>query len=91
MEIKVPDRLLGNILSKKLVQCPEALKFSPTQQARPRDKQAKDHKQGHCCYYVLLKPTTNFYCSSATSTLFSNFNRNTSQKKYILTLVSKNM
>lgn len=40
MEIKMPDRL-GNTLKKKLVHCPEALKFSPSQQARPGDKQAK--------------------------------------------------
>lgn len=48
MEIKEPDRLLGNTLHKKLVHCPEVLKFSPSQQARPGGKQAKYHKQGHC-------------------------------------------
>lgn len=32
MEIKVPNRLLGNTLNKKLVHCPEALKFNPSQQ-----------------------------------------------------------
>lgn len=47
MEIKVPDRLLGNT-HKKWVHCPVALKFSPSQQARPGDKQAKSLKQGHC-------------------------------------------
>lgn len=48
MEIKVPERLLGNILNKKLVHYPAALKFSPSQQARPGDKQAKHLRQGHC-------------------------------------------
>lgn len=39
MEIKVSDRLLGNVLYKKWVHCPVALKFSPSQQARPGDRQ----------------------------------------------------
>lgn len=33
MEIKVPVRLLRNTLHKKLVHCPEAPKFSHSQQA----------------------------------------------------------
>lgn len=44
MEIKVPVRLLRNTSNKKLVHCPGVLVFSPTQQTRPGDKQAKSHK-----------------------------------------------
>ena len=48
MEIKVPVRLLRNTPNKKLVHCPGALIFPPSQQARPGDKQTKCCKQGHC-------------------------------------------
>lgn len=58
MEIKVPGRLLGNTLNKKLVHCPEALKFSPRQQARAGDKQAKYLKQGHCSLIHLMPSTS---------------------------------